>query len=158
MNTVRAFGKLVDPVDYRRGYGLLGWVVWLINGIRTSIERWIVFQILKLEARRSGMSRAEARQLIREAKKDPTIKPWLGETTKMPRLFERLMEKPVFQSMEDRAQARYGEGRKNREARPKALPDSELNTTLSVSRRKSDRSARYYLGRAHYLSYESGDE
>lgn len=157
MKTVRYFSKQVDPVEYRRGFGVSGVVVCLLNAIRLFLERTIVLMILDIEAKAVGMPRKERKELRKQAIAESMLRSQLTDKIRPAgTVLERI---PTLWDV--MRSERYRASRKNTDLdagleRPIPLEEG-LATTFSRYARRSDRSARYVPGRVH-ISYDAHDK
>lgn len=157
MREIRYFGRLVDPAEYRRGFGFWGWLASVLNVLRVWLEKQTVLAVLRLECRRAGLTRLEIKSVVRQAANHPDFVPVLD--TSLPRFVRKLMRDaaPILHlSAEDRTRARYSEGRKNGDDTPKMRPEpleDGMKITFSRFMARTDRSARYVPGRRFFIDY-----
>jgi hypothetical protein len=50
--TVRCFGQGIDPAVYRRGFGFLGWLAYVLNIVRAWLEQQVVLLVLVVDVGR----------------------------------------------------------------------------------------------------------
>jgi hypothetical protein len=159
MNKTRYFGIMVDPKRYRRGFGVRGWWINVLNRLRASIERYVAIQILIFESEHVGISREEIKELVIQAKEDPLfVPPFDQKSERKPRTLARDKIEALYESANEKAEGRYREGRKNTEPeRPVSLEEGPIVTTLADYEKRANRSLRYYRGRGHSLIVDGDD-
>jgi hypothetical protein len=158
MHRVRYFGTSVDPAQYRRGFGVRGLALQLVNAVRTALERWIVLTILGLELDRAGASKADKAAALAAAKLDSTLYPKQMHPVNRiyKRLFREASEVKGPETREELAEARYGSGRNNTQPmRPVPFEEGAASTFAGFMRSR-DRSVRYFHGRS-YRADPEGD-
>jgi len=151
---IRCFGRELDPKDYYKGFGWRGFLFRLINIVRERAERWQVLNALRFEARKSGLGKSEEKALIKAAKRDPALEPWVvvGSVKHSHRL--RMLSSA---DGDDRAN-RYHTSRLNNEAvinRPVQIDDGALAVTALLAHKQRYRSHSRYSGGRSFLVFES---
>lgn len=154
MREIRYFGRLVDPAVYRRGFGFWGWLANVLNTIRAWLEKKVALAILRIECTRAGLTPDERKSVVRQAAMHPDFVPVLQQD--LPRFVRKLMRDHypmAYATVEERTQARYGEGRQNSSPkRPLPLPEG-IAVTFSRYQQRFDRSARYVPGRRFFVDH-----
>lgn len=131
---IRHNGRALDPADFRRGFGLLGFRIRVAYWLRNQLDAFITRAVVRLAGEQLEERRAP-RRLLHD------------------------LIPPEHVAMEDRTRARYSEGRKNADEggpmRPVPLEEG-LRATFAAADVGHDRSTRYANGRSH-RSYEADD-
>ena len=150
MNTVRFFGRLIDPADYRRGFGASGFFIWLLNWFRLRLERRVVMLILSVELRKAGAKGEVLKKALQSAEEDPAIRPEMfhPDVVAARKRLPRDVVAPLYATREEKTEGRYREGRKNAsEVRPVPLTEGAFPSLFAQAQQHQDRSMRYYFGR-----------
>jgi len=138
---VRYFGQLVSPRLYRRGFGFVGFLIWLVDLLRFFLERWLVFTILKLEMRRAGATRREVQEAVEQAKLDVSTGGNVATTVGQPK---------------ERGD-RYKLGRAV-ELRPTPISSqSDLAKTIAAAAAPRSRELRYFRGRQLLIQEDNNE-
>lgn len=153
MIKTRFFGSLVDPRQYRRGFGFRGRWLNFLNRLRVRIELAVARHILFIECKKSGFTIEEIKEALRQSEENPFYIPNFGTKgpAKEARILLRDKMKSLFATTQQKAEHRYGQGRKNSDPpeefdRPIPFQDG-MRVTFAGYERKHDRSARYVQSR-----------
>lgn len=141
MNTVRYFGRDVDPASYRRGFGVLGYCVYLLNKPRALLESLIIEGILVLESREADDG-IPASFTVEQAKVRPA-------RAKMG--FEQAT---TYETRQERTEGRYWRLRPNSDEPGTRPVPVEQGLVRYLMENTSNRSARY--ASAGYFSIDEG--
>ena len=144
MQEIRYFGQLVNLASYRRGFGFWGWLANALNAPRRWLEKRIALIILRIECKRAGIDEKTIKAVLRHASLHPEFIPVLNAED-MPRSARKLMRDRLpfaYQTVDERTEARYGEGRKN--GKRHLVPfEQGMRLTFAQHQKKHDRSLRY---------------
>lgn len=138
-----------------------GWWINLLNVVRAWLEKRIVLSILRIEAKRAGLSPLEIRQTMREAKRDSNFSPEFVKPAAAVATRQLLRDKfpALYKSAEEKAERRYKEGRVNHEPKDNHMRPFEegMGITFAREAQKHDRSARYVGGRSRRIIFDYDD-
>jgi hypothetical protein len=157
MHEIRYFGYLVDPRPFRRGHGWRGVWIFVLNAIRTWLERRVVLAVLRLQLRGTGLKGRDLKAVMEAAKHDPQFIPGRYHP-----IIQEGQRRTSFRAMLDevlhgRKEADSSAGPAPLPVRPMTLESSPLVGTLADYQRRYDRGVRYYRGRGHYSVFEPED-
>jgi hypothetical protein len=155
MLTTRFFDRLVDPRDYRVGFGVRG--VWLnvLNRVRAWLETRVARHILILECRRAGASKSETGHVLEQASSNPYFQPDFVKPAEKRRERKVLLRDKIpalYETLHAKAELRYAPGRANDKTYDRPVPlERGMHFTFAEEAKKRDRSARYAGGRLHQV-------
>lgn len=156
MLTTRFFNRLVDPRQYAAGFGVRGRWLNVINRLRAWLEERVALHILVIECQKAGASKAETREVLRQAKTNPYFRPdfiQAAEPKREPRVLLRERLPALYETLHAKAEGRYRPGRANSgDAPERPLPfETGMQFTFAETAKRRDRSARYAGGRKHQV-------
>lgn len=155
MRQVRYFGTLVDPREFKRGFGVLGLLVCLLDVLRYWLERRIVLLILRIELRRARYAKSDAAHVMQQAKRTAAFSPMDYHPVmrgQRPARFRELLNKHTT----DEALPRTPEGSDG--AAPVSFLTGAIRNNIAHDEAKKKREYRYQRARSARIIQEEGDD
>ena len=150
---------MVDPRQYRRGFGIRGWWINCLNRLRVFIEKRVALHILVIECKKVG--RTDVKEIKNLAEKDPSFIPKAKtEPFRERRTFLRDKFPVLFETNADRTESRYRTGRANSDVIPdRPIPIEEgMARTIAEHEKRNSRELRYFAGRRFQVVSDGEDE